>query len=209
MLRRSIPKITMSQIHEAFCAARGVKPGDIVEDLTDNCHEVATRFVELVLEKRPDLKARTVYGFYLGKSVRKAAPFHRHGWALIEGKIYDPTRFVFEGKQPYLFVSDPADAPEYDEGMNYVKAQLRPPFPHNVDGKELAFDWPNVTLNFLRQHCDGHDPRTFKPFQLMWVANTPPQQLGKHIHVIYPAIIAKGKECFIPIDNLKMWEASK
>ena len=209
MLRRSIPKITMEEIHAAFCAARGSKPGDMATDLTHNCHEVAVRFVGLVKEKRPDLNARDVYGMYLGKSVLAPGRLHRHGWALVEGKIYDPTRFAFEGKKPYLFVADPADAPEYDEGMNKVRMLNRSPFPHDAKGKNLIFDWPNITLNFLRKHCDGHDPRAFKPQQLMWLANTPLQQLGVHMHIIYPAIIAKGLDVYIPIDNLKHWSAQQ
>jgi len=64
-----------------------------------------------------------VYGHWRGPVVKnslfgRGAPFVQHGWVK-RGNMYqgivDPTRWVFEGKEPYIYIG-PND--HYDEGGN-------------------------------------------------------------------------------------------
>lgn len=80
------------------------------------CYEISCRIVEAGL--LPD-GASPVYGHWLGPvepgSVfykKHKLPFIRHGWVLLdsdEEKVFDPTRWAFEMKEPYLYVGTPPD----------------------------------------------------------------------------------------------------
>lgn len=48
--------------------------------------------------------------------------FIPHGWVLMpDGRIFDPTRWTFEAKSPYLYVGPDRD--EYDKGSNQLRAE--------------------------------------------------------------------------------------
>lgn len=71
------------------------------------CYEIAFKLVAAEL-----VPGRAVYGHYLGPvaagsyfSTRGANGFVGHGWiSLPDGRVLDPTRWVFEGREPYLYV---------------------------------------------------------------------------------------------------------
>jgi hypothetical protein len=78
------------------------------------CYEIAWRIHAAGL-----VPGRPVYGHWLGPvhpqshfGGRYRLPFQRHGWVLMDedtGKVFDPTRWVFEAAEPYLFVGEPPD----------------------------------------------------------------------------------------------------
>lgn len=72
------------------------------------CHEVA-----LKINAGLALGWREVYGMYTGR-VKPGGPFdparpaQRHGWLVTPaGRVFDPTRWVFERRPPYLYVGPP------------------------------------------------------------------------------------------------------
>lgn len=77
------------------------------------CYEISFRIVKAGL-----VKGEAVYGHWLGPVHSKShfadrgtkLPFVQHGWILLEdGRVLDPTRWVFEAKEPYLYVGEPPD----------------------------------------------------------------------------------------------------
>lgn len=178
------------------------------------CYEIASRIVEAGL-----VEGRVVYGHWLGpidpKSVfgsKRAAGFCQHGWVILsDGRIFDPTRWVFEGKAPYLYAG-PND--HYDEGGNQLREKFRGPPPvFDPDERQVVFTptdlsapvWAFVEdlLGLLRQFRGPEPPEpgavTFR--QLHWLATCPPNRLGVHARPVFEAIARKGCRAFIPIDN--------
>jgi len=107
MWKDDLKKITVEMVEDAI--------GLVAEDWKGNCYAVACDIVKVGL-----VKGEAVYGHWRGR-VAKTSMFHReddalgicrHGWVETdEGFIFDPTRWVFEDAEPYIFVGDP----EYDK----------------------------------------------------------------------------------------------
>lgn len=204
--------VTISKIHKAFCEARGIKYNkkNVVKDLSWRCHEAATRLAEILTKEGTE--ARPVYGFWHGRCVGKDAPFYRHGWTVVDcTEIWDPTRWVFEGKKPYLFKGLLKDHPEYDEGMRRVRAETRSPFPKNSksDRPSVQLNWSKDAEKFLLEILSGYSPNSLTPQQAMWICNYDYLGLGGFIDEIYSKFIEAGFGSFIPIDNVKWWESNK
>jgi len=83
-----------------------------VEKWPGNCHAIAHAIVKAKL-----VDGIAVYGHWTGPVhpqssfySRSKAGFCRHGWVeLADGRVLDPTRWVFENVKPYLYIGDPAD----------------------------------------------------------------------------------------------------
>jgi hypothetical protein len=189
-----------------------------VPDLKDwegNCYAIACKIVndEVIHDD-----CRAVYGHYLGyisqKSMfrnRRGMPFCQHGWVeLSNGDIVDPTRWVFEAKDPYIaFIKkDEAVAEEYDEGGNgWRHATTNPPPAYSADDKQVSFKYEEF------DRCDGRtyvlgllgDKRKeidkLSDAQIFWLANLSLQTLGIYAREIYAYIEFVGCDAFIPWDN--------
>jgi len=209
---------TMAQIHKAFCARRKVKcvTANLAKDLRWQCHEVATVLAEILTKN--GMKARAVYGFWYGTCAERPGLLtHRHGWTVVGDEIWDATRWVFEGKKPYLFRAKfKKHEAEYDEGMRRARNAYRPPFPEKAQGKIVHIDWSYPTYMFLSEliHNNGAnlanvDVMNLAHGQLMWIANTDYLALGDHITEIYTKLIEKDLSGFIPTDYQQWWKANK
>jgi hypothetical protein len=172
------------------------------------CFEIASRIVKLGL-----VDGAPVYGHFRGaihpKSVFKSCRhlgFAHHGWVLMtDGRVFDPTRWVFECKDPYLYVGPQSD--EYDEGGDIQRALMGAPAPAFkmgdrvavVGGRQLAPDAWQHTVRVL-----GLGPqRVLSDKQLMWIANAPYEVLQPYAHAIYTLLVKLGHEAWIPIDNYR------
>jgi hypothetical protein len=76
------------------------------------CHMVA------VLIHHAGLVGGSVcYGKYRG-DISTKSPLHgvttRHGWIEVDGQVYDPTRWVWEGVEPYIYLGS---------GDEYISSQ--------------------------------------------------------------------------------------
>jgi hypothetical protein len=183
-----------------------------------NCYYVASQIVN---EDVLMTDCRAIYGHYLGpissKSYfrnRKGMPFCQHGWIeLANGDIIDPTRWVFEAKEPYMAFIDRDDdiAEEYDEGGDrWRKATENPPPKYNEKDKQFSFtiddfdrlDGRTYILSLLGYNRnEKKDIKKISLSQIFWLANLSMNTLGVHIREVYNYIEIMKQEAFIPIDN--------
>ncbi len=154
--------------------------------------------------------ARAVYGHWLGPVSPNCVvtafymdppmPFIRHGWILLpDESVIDPTRYVFEAFDPYIY-KGPND--HYDEGgQKWRTAHLSPCPPPDPTLKTVRIELDRESWT----HC-----RTLTGFDLMsdwnlnhigWIANLPLNMLGMHAEAIFRALVDAGMGAFIPLDH--------
>jgi len=185
---------------------------------TGKCYQVACAAAELVEG------GEAVYGHYLGPvhessvSAGRAA-FVQHGWVLLpDGRILDPTRWAFEGREPYLYVGE---NDHYDEGGNGLRTAFQggPPefnpedrtyeitqsmLPSGAWGwMEKALGLDGLLLN------DGYEPGTVSLQQLHWIANMDPRSMEGHAKDVYAMLERLGLEAHVPFDNWNMVEKGR
>jgi hypothetical protein len=99
-----------SGLHLPTLAEAEAAIGEPAAQWVSRCYEISYKLVERGL-----VNGRAVYGHFLGPVApdthfykrSQALPFIAHGWVELEdGRILDPTRWVFEGAQPYLYVGE-------------------------------------------------------------------------------------------------------
>jgi hypothetical protein len=138
-------------------------------------------------------------------SDRVSLGFIRHGWVRSKsGIVYDPTRWVFEAADPYIFRGLLKEHPEYDEGGTAARAAFRMP-PPAMTGNGEKWDTvykpnlkPNV-LAFLLLLLG--DSQGFNQARLYWLAGFSPEELGFACKPLYRYLEQIGKRAAIPIDN--------
>ena len=169
------------------------------------CLEVATLIVQRGL-----VAGEAVYGHWLGQvardsyfGARRGDPFHRHGWIrcdLAHGAvIVDPTRWAFDGLDPYVFTSIASLAPEYDEGGDRLRRAMRSP-PPALSGDPIDLGLSGEGLVAVRCLL-GDATAATDVRRLLWLANRPLHDLGAQAREIYDGIIRAGHGALIPIDN--------
>jgi hypothetical protein len=128
--------------------------------------------------------------------------FTHHGWIERRTTIVDPTRWVFECVEPYIYVG-PKDDEDYDFGGNRVKAMyMRPAPPFDpTSGSGDTWELPDNIERFAK-FILGHEDKTVSCVQVMWLANLPLDMLGEFAKPVYEFIINKvGLPGMIPMDN--------
>lgn len=178
------------------------------------CHEIALALVEAGL-----VPGCAVYGHFTGRvhslsyfGDRAGLGFVRHGWVqLPDGRVFDPTRWTFEAKSPYLYVGSPED---YDEGGTKLRAaQHGPPPDYDADERQFEFS-PHVLPSeawcfvekLLRVDVLEQDPGVLSFPQVLWLANCSVDTLQPHAQAIYEALGALHQSVLIPLDNLRKLE---
>lgn len=168
------------------------------------CYEMACAFVNKGL-----VKGVPVYGHWVGWiadnsifSNRKGVPFVQHGWInLSDGskRVVDPTRWVFEGVPPYIFLGE--NLGEYDEGGNkWREAMRRPPPEFNPESQRVPLLFGDKAV---KDHVNSllGGPPWYTMEMLFWLANLPFQDHGKYVVQVYEAICEAGESVAIPWDN--------
>jgi hypothetical protein len=183
-------------------------------DLVDwpgRCHEVALKIVH-----SETIEGEARYGLYHGpihKDSRFAGrQFTRHGWIEVpDGRIVDPTRWVFESCLPYLYVC-PGDNAEYDFGGNNTHEATMGPCP-KLDPSGPVFTMELLALPAMKvAGLTGEEMEVAHPRckvvlgndQLFWLANYPLRKLVPHATDVYREIIRLGHVGYIPIDNRRL-----
>lgn len=150
-----------------------------------------------------------VYGDYLGPvdpdgywGSRRNFPNH-HGWVLLnDGRILDPTRWSFEGADPYIYLGH--NKKDYDEGSNRMRANLLGPCPApKGETANLKFAFGAETF-FEKLTGTPADELTVN--QVHWVANIPYEHLDFAVYPVYQTIVDNKMSAYIPIDNRKRAE---
>jgi hypothetical protein len=185
---------------------------------TDNwkgdCYGIASRLVDKGL-----VKGVAVYGHWLGPIAetsyfgpKRGMPFCQHGWVLMPDKtIVDPTRWVFEDVEPYIYHGE---NDFYDEGGNEFRMALLGP-PPKYDPTERQYEitksiMRTVTWNFvekvLKIDITEQEPGFLTLSQLHWLAKLSPERLGEHQAGVYRALVKLDRKALIPIDNFMTCE---
>ena len=167
-----------------------------------NCYAVSCRIIERKL-----VKGRAVYGHYYGpvsldnQYFRNIRPFQRHGWITTQKEVIDFTRWVFEEKEPYVYIA--LFNEEYDEGGNRLRRITRRPTPaFSREEKQVDLKMKSRTKYFVLDNLLGGSPGiTFE--QARWIANLDLQTLSNHASEIYTALKNANLKAAIPIDNWK------
>lgn len=187
--------------------------GHKAKEWAGRCYEIACAFLSAGL-----VQGVAVYGHFTGKvhpksffGSRNHMPFVQHGWVLLpDGRIFDPTRWGFEDKEPYLYVTNSGDK-EYDEGGNQLRKAMRPPAPeYDAFDRKIEFTqrvlaggpWKHVEkLLDIDYGFTKQEPGTLCYSQVFWLANTPFEDLQPHAQAIYKALEAVGELALVPWDN--------
>ncbi len=182
------------------------------------CYGISCQMVESGI-----VSGHAVYGHWTGPVAKgtmfAGRPIVRHGWVILpDRRVFDPTRWVFEDTQPYIYIGK---ADHYDEGGNRLREVLLGPPPEwDPDEKQFritawimdsdAWNFIEFTLKVETQ-LDETSPEVglLTQSQLIWLANLPPVSLGEHAPEIYVAIKNLGRRALIPIDNLRMVERER
>ncbi len=129
-------------------------------------------------------------------------PFIRHGWIeLPDGTIIDPTRWVFEGAPPYLWIGH--NTGEYDAGGQRWLQAIESPPPLTKPG-DLTVDLPLTPAARAFVLSLLGDPPTITDEHAWWLANLSLSTLGEFTRPIYEALAAGGYAMAIPIDNYRL-----
>ena len=114
--------------------------------------------------------------------------------------IVDPTRWVFEGVEPYIYEGLPSM--EYDEGANLLRARFARPAPIFDPNKQMV----SVPKGEARELISGllgmSEVRAeINTEQAFWLGNMTLQALGGHAKPVYEALSEMGMKVFVPVDN--------
>lgn len=151
-----------------------------------------------------------VYGHYNGLVV-EGSPFYkktfiRHGWIVTpDGKIIDPTRWVFECVEPYIFVAKESH-PDYDRGgeafRNFFQSVVPIPVPEFNPESKVIFELEDEEYKLLFSAILGLDDVCDRVCveQFFWAANRPLGTLKDMAKPLYIWLEEKGYSGFIPID---------
>lgn len=169
-----------------------------VDKWPGNCHAIAIAMV-----KRGVVKGKAIYGHYHGyidaDSIFGPRPFTHHGWVVTPDKIIDPTRWVFEGIDPYIY-EGPKDDDAYDPGGNRVRKMFMRPAPPFVRTQNV-YEIPPHIAPLVQTLLDYYDT-TICAQQAGWIASLPLDMLGEQVEEVYRWIIDDVKTPgFIPVDN--------
>lgn len=183
-------------------------------DWAGKCFQVASGIVKHGLIPR----ARAVYGHFVGKvdpksffGDRAGMGFVQHGWIFLpDGQVYDPTRWTFENRKPYIYIGASDD---YDEGGNRLRSMMvgGPP---EFDPSEPRYEFTSRTLKAKPwQHVEAlldiqaeQEAGIISESQIRWLANASFNKLQPHAFDIYQAIATVGRIALIPFDNRRLAE---
>jgi hypothetical protein len=182
------------------------------QDWKGRCYEIACAIVnsDLVLD------GIAVYGAWLGPVAKGSyfedkvcSAFVRHGWILdeITGEVIDPTRWVFENVDPYIFVGTNTDG-YYDRGNTGFQEimfnnRAVPEYDSQDDQLSVAsldtFD-REVLRNILRDHRPMNDFMSISKLQYFYLANTPVSILGPTAKTMFQLLVDNKLGALIPMD---------
>lgn len=175
--------------------------GDKANTWPGRCAEIASKLASAV-------GGASVYGHWLGPPgefyAGRSSGFIQHGWIeMPDGSVVDPTRFVFEDMEPYIFEGTD-DEGFYDRGGNKLRERrMTTPPEFTEDGEVHTMDFRDDVLT----HVEGllHHPGPWLTSeQALWLANLPVSVLGAYARPIYTELQDAGLGAFIPIDNERM-----
>lgn len=184
-----------------------------------NCYAIACAASDMIGG------AEAVYGHWLGPISDKSKfagreLFVQHGWVLLkDGRVLDPTRWDFEGVEPYIYVGD---SDYYDEGGNRFRTAMMEP-PPEFDPDEEVFEattkvLPSAAWGFVEKLLklddplvtgDEYEPGQLTFSQLHWLANVDPRTMQGHAKAIHDMLEHFDQLALMPFDNRNMIKSGR
>lgn len=160
------------------------------------------------------VKGRAVYGHYRGHvapgTLFSGRTIIQHGWIETEdGRVVDPTRWVFEGAKPYIYEADIGATEDYDEGGNHYRLKNEKPAPAFNEAERVFKLSEEVApiINGLLQ--DKQNGMKASLSQMFWLANLSLISLGEHAKVLYSELDRLNLMAMVPLDNkMKIFESN-
>lgn len=190
-----------AHIHPLTAEAVAVAIDFPLAEWPGNCYGVACAVLNAGL-----VEGRPVYGHYLGRiaagSIFEGKPLVHHGWIeTTDGKVIDPTRWVFECAEPYLFQVEAKHASDYDEGGNQYRLKACKPAPeHNPQEQLFTLDEGVVTMISGMLGRPAPQPQICLS-ELFWLANLSLLSLKDWAEPLYHEINRLGMLSLVPVDN--------
>lgn len=196
-------ELTVETVEQEFIRNGLSEPA--VAKWAGRCYEIACAMLEFEM-----LEGTPRYGHWLGPVALGTlfdrsdpdAPIH-HGWIeLPDGRICDPTRWVFEADKPYIFVGHDIDG-FYDIGgderrdTHVAEKPVRDKLLANIKMKRS-----DPARIFVEREF-GKGP--YSTVELFWLANLSRARLGQHAKAVYQWIEKAGHRGYIPIDNARFF----
>lgn len=175
--------------------------GTPVESWPGNCHGIAD-----LLLRHGVVAGRLDYGHWIGpvhpESIFANRSIAPHGWVdMGDGIVCDPTRWVFEGLKPYIYLGTNEN---YDSGGNIFRmkqaADLARHIPTSPAGPAVITLPPSVFAQVSR-HLDAGADAHLDMRAVHRLANLPPSLLNEAAKPLFQTLIAAGLGALIPIDN--------
>lgn len=173
-----------------------------LEQWEGNCYSISCQMlVHDVVEGRP------CYGHYYGHIAKGTLfydrPIVQHGWIETkDGYIIDPTRWVFEGVEPYIHVGKLKSSKEYDEGGQLLLKMTMPPIPEHDSTKvivEIKDEKMSFLISSMLKRKDVQKGLTM--MECHWLGKQPLAALGENAKDLYQFMIDNKQSAWIPIDN--------
>jgi hypothetical protein len=194
---------TIRQLFLSYCKTYGLNPKKLTpaEAFAGNCYPVAHELAHLM--GKPAIHVR---GHWLGPDCREAHSKRaatQHSWVECGDWWMDPTRFVFEGVEPYIHIVCKDCDPFYDHcSRKFRKAMgatdTLPPRKRPLKetglsaGARLAISVATVRRNW----------KLWSEGEMFRIGNADPVIFGGHAHEIFAAIY-KQRPAIIPIDTFE------
>ena len=171
-----------------------------VDKWPGNCYGIAQAVIESGFIRDGKLRYGHWHGFIHPESPGFGGrQFTHHAWIQAGDRIVDPTRWVFENVDPYIY-KGPADDDDYDFGGNRLRKSMMKPIPDFDDSKQ-CYDLPESVKPFV-QMMAGSQRDEVSINQVMWFANLPLDMLQDKAECVYKWISNDvGFPGFIPLDN--------
>ncbi len=177
--------------------------GDPADAWAGRCYEIARKLA-------PHVGGEAVYGHWLGPiapgtlfAPRALLGWVAHGWIIMPNlTVVDPTRWAFEGVEPYLFAGS-LDLDEYDRGGNRLRVshlEGPPAWTEDEDQFDLLEGVSEEATVQVWTLLDDHEP-PYSLAQVHWLAHLPPDYFGGHVTEIFRAVQRVGMGAAIPWDN--------
>lgn len=173
-----------------------------LKDWPGNCHAIA-----FALVKGRHVKGTVTRGLWHGPiaagTMFSGRPFTGHSWIRCGSAIVDPTRYVFEGVAPYIYVGNNKEG-YYDIGGNKLRealTEMRPAPKYDAKQKQYLVPIGNVGKTVIAVAKGGKEVLCAE--QVAYIANRPPSDFGPYAKAVYKWLDLIGCSSYVPIDN---WE---
>ena len=174
------------------------------ESWKGNCY-----YISCLIVKSGLVEGKAVFGKYYGYidngSMFAGSIFTNHGWIETpEGQIIDPTRWVFENKEPYIFETNKNNK-DYDRGSNIMKEIFVSSVPEfNSSGRVIEInnnEIEGILASFLG---DKKEDNVVCVGQAMFVGSQSLKLLGDNAKPLFTWFKDNSLEVFIPLDNFEL-----